>query len=129
MADIEKHQSTFKESAELTLRDRDDASMTAVDQRSLPPSASDCAFAVGAPHYPDGGTRAWLAVLGAFLALFCTFGQLNSFGTFQTWYHEHQLSTLPASTIAWIGSLQLWVFFFCVSLRLSFTNLTCGILF
>ncbi|PIL34880.1 MFS general substrate transporter [Ganoderma sinense ZZ0214-1] len=113
MADIEKHQSTFKESADLPLRDRDDASMTAVDQRSLPPSASDCAFGVGAPHYPDGGTRAWLAVFGAFLALFCTFGQLNSFGTFQTWYHEHQLSALPASTIAWIGSLQLWVFFFC----------------
>ncbi|PCH40453.1 MFS general substrate transporter [Wolfiporia cocos MD-104 SS10] len=60
----------------------------------------------------EGGVNAWLTVLGAFLALFCTFGQLNSFGTFQSWYEEHQLKHLPASTISWIGSLQLWVFFF-----------------
>ena len=63
---------------------------------------------------PDGGARGWLTVFGAFLALFCTFGQLNSFGTFQTWYAEHQLHHLPPSTISWIGSLQLWVFFFAV---------------
>ncbi|KAI0927652.1 hypothetical protein AcV5_008131 [Taiwanofungus camphoratus] len=60
----------------------------------------------------DRGLRAWLTVMGAFLALFCTFGQLNAFGTFQSWYAEHQLHHLPASTISWIGSLQLWVFFF-----------------
>lgn len=64
--------------------------------------------------YPDGGWAAWLTVLGAFLALVFTFGQLNSFGTFQSWYSEHQLSNLPASTISWIGSVQLWVFFFSV---------------
>ncbi|KAH9891929.1 MFS general substrate transporter [Cubamyces lactineus] len=62
--------------------------------------------------YPDGGLRAWLTVLGAFLALFCTFGQLNSFGTFQAWYSVHELRDTPPSTIAWIGSLQLWIFFF-----------------
>lgn len=65
--------------------------------------------------YPEGGLRAWLTVFGAFLALFCTFGQLNSFGTFQSWYADHQLHHLPQSTISWIGSLQLWVFFFSVS--------------
>ena len=64
--------------------------------------------------YPDGGWRAWLTVLGAFLALMCTFGQLSSFGTFQSWYTEHQLQTLAPSTISWIGSLQLWMFFFSV---------------
>ncbi|KAI8986291.1 MFS general substrate transporter [Trametes punicea] len=62
--------------------------------------------------FPDGGAAAWLTVFGAFLALFCSFGQLNSFGTFQTWYAEHQLSHFAPSSIAWIGSLQLWVFFF-----------------
>ena len=67
------------------------------------------------PPYPEGGRAAWLTVFGAFLALFCTFGQLNAFGTFQTWYAEHQLRDLPPSTIAWIGSLQLWMFFFSVS--------------
>ncbi|KAJ8521691.1 hypothetical protein ONZ45_g1640 [Pleurotus djamor] len=60
----------------------------------------------------DGGLRAWLAVLGGFLALFATFGLMNSFGTFQTWYSTHQLGHLPPSTISWIGSLQLWMFFF-----------------
>ncbi|THU84947.1 MFS general substrate transporter [Dendrothele bispora CBS 962.96] len=56
--------------------------------------------------------KRYLTVFGAFLALFCTFGQMNSFGTFQTWYSIHQLNDLPSSTISWIGSLQLWVFFF-----------------
>jgi len=64
--------------------------------------------------YPDGSLRANLTVLGAFIALFCTFGQMNAFGTFQAWYTEHQLAGLPASTISWIGSLQLWIFFFSV---------------
>ncbi|CAL1713796.1 unnamed protein product [Somion occarium] len=62
--------------------------------------------------YPDGGLNAWITVFGAFLALLCTFGQLTSFGTFQSWYAEHQLQHLSPSTISWIGSLQLWVFFF-----------------
>ncbi|EPS95561.1 hypothetical protein FOMPIDRAFT_61017 [Fomitopsis schrenkii] len=60
----------------------------------------------------DGGCKEWLTVFGAFLALFCSFGQLNAFGTFQTWYADHQLSHLSPSTISWIGSLQLFVFFF-----------------
>ena len=29
---------------------------------------------------PNGGTQAWLVALGAFSALICTFGYLNSFG-------------------------------------------------
>ncbi|KAF9465811.1 MFS general substrate transporter [Collybia nuda] len=62
--------------------------------------------------YPEGGFKAYLTVFGAFIALFCTFGQMNSFGTYQTWYSDHQLHNLPPSTISWIGSLQLWVFFF-----------------
>ncbi|KAJ6549934.1 MFS general substrate transporter [Mycena capillaripes] len=64
------------------------------------------------PQFPEGSTKGYLAVFGAFMALFCTFGQMNAFGTFQAWYAEHQLSYLEPSTIAWIGSLQLWVFFF-----------------
>lgn len=63
----------------------------------------------------DGGIAAWLTVFGAFLALFCSFGQMNAFGTFQSWYTTHQLRDLHPSTVAWIGSVQLWVFFFSVS--------------
>ncbi len=65
--------------------------------------------------YPDGGLQANLTVLGAFIALFCTFGQMNAFGTFQAWYASHQLAGLNPSIISWIGSLQLWIFFFSVS--------------
>lgn len=55
-----------------------------------------------------------LTVLGAFLALFCTFGQMNSFGTYHSWYSRHQLHGQSPSKISWIGSLQLWFFFFTV---------------
>ncbi|KAI0629936.1 MFS general substrate transporter [Trametes polyzona] len=61
--------------------------------------------------YPDGGLKAWLTVFGAVLALFCC-GQLTAFGAFQTWYAQNQLRELPASTISWIGSLQLWILYF-----------------
>ena len=71
----------------------------------------------------DGGWRAWLTVLGSFLALMCTFGQLNSFGTFQSWYSDHQLSNLAPSTISWIGSAQLWVFFVVVSWNTSTSSI------
>ncbi|KAF8148223.1 MFS general substrate transporter [Crassisporium funariophilum] len=63
-------------------------------------------------QFPEGGRKARLTVLGAFFALFCTFGQMTAFGTFQAWYAAHQLRHMPPSTISWIGSLQLWVFFF-----------------
>ncbi|KAH8832870.1 MFS general substrate transporter [Flagelloscypha sp. PMI_526] len=54
----------------------------------------------------------YLTICGAFLGLFATFGQISSFGVFQTRYHTHELSSTSPSTIAWIGSLQLWWFFF-----------------
>ena len=116
MADIEKCDTVH---SSMPLRDRKDSlasqSATAVDGvRSHSPSVMS-----NISIFPDGGARAWLTVLGAFLALFCSFGQLNSFGTFQTWYAEHQLHDLPPSTISWIGSLQLWVFFFSVRLYTS----------
>ena len=63
----------------------------------------------------ENSLRAWLTVFGAFLALFCSFGQLNSFGTFQSWYSGHQLAHMQPTTISWIGSIQLWVFFVSVS--------------
>jgi hypothetical protein len=28
---------------------------------------------------PEGGTQAWLCVIGAFLTIFCTFGFLNAY--------------------------------------------------
>ncbi|GBE85448.1 Aspyridones efflux protein [Sparassis crispa] len=96
MADLEK---------KLTLENTDYCSSPA-DKTSRPDDH------VHETALPDGGLKGWLTVLGAFLALLCGFGQLNSFGTFQSWYAEHQLWDKPASTISWIGTLQLWIFFF-----------------
>lgn len=58
--------------------------------------------------------RPYATVFGAFLGLFCTFGQLNSFGVFQAWYSTHQLQDRSPSDIAWIGSIQLFMFFLSV---------------
>ncbi|KAF5343790.1 hypothetical protein D9757_014116 [Collybiopsis confluens] len=115
MSDIEKHLHTTRvgprdgkmDSPE---RNRDSAvtfssstTLRNTDEHSQPSSSKEVV---------EGGMKAYLTVFGAFLALFCTFGQMNAFGTFQAWYTTHQLSALDASTISWIGSLQLWVFFF-----------------
>lgn len=77
------------------------------------------------PHtFPEGGLKANLTVLGAFMAFACTFGQMSAFGTYQAWYASHQLQHLSASTISWIGSLQFWVFFFSVRLFPSLFHIT-----
>uniref|UniRef100_A0A0W0F6Z1 Major facilitator superfamily (MFS) profile domain-containing protein n=1 Tax=Moniliophthora roreri TaxID=221103 RepID=A0A0W0F6Z1_MONRR len=56
--------------------------------------------------YPDGGARAWLIVLGTVLSGFGTFGFVNSWGVFQSYYEENLLKGTSPSTIAWIGSIQ-----------------------
>ena len=92
---------------------------------SLPPKILELPIEANKPHnFPEGGLKAYLTVLGASMAFACTFGQMNSFGTYQAWYASHQLQHLPASTISWIGSLQFWIFFFSVRFNfvLSFTS-------
>lgn len=110
MADIEKQPSlpTRKSSLEGTTCDISPRNSTLQPETPLIP-ASDNA---------NSRFRAGLAVFGGFLALFCSFGQLNAFGTFQTWYSTHQLVSKSMFSISWIGSLQLWTFFFMVR-RLS----------
>lgn len=55
--------------------------------------------------FPEGGTRAYLALLGSTLVLLCTFGLSNSYGVFLQHYKEHQLKDYTNSDISWIGSL------------------------
>ncbi|KAF9269038.1 MFS general substrate transporter [Marasmius fiardii PR-910] len=62
--------------------------------------------------YPDGGLRAWLVVLGTALANFSTFGFVNSWGVFQSYYEQNLLRGTSPSTIAWIGSIQYALIFF-----------------
>ncbi|KXT10577.1 hypothetical protein AC579_9171 [Pseudocercospora musae] len=62
---------------------------------------------------PDGGITAWLQVLGGYFLFFNTWGLINAFGVFQTYYKEELLPSTPNSTIAWIGTLTS--FFLCAS--------------
>ncbi|KAF9264559.1 MFS general substrate transporter [Marasmius fiardii PR-910] len=63
-------------------------------------------------EYPDGGVRAWLVVLGTVLSGFATFGFVNSWGVFQSYYEQNLLQGTSPSTIAWIGSIQYALVFF-----------------
>lgn len=53
---------------------------------------------------PDGGAMAWLQVAGAFFVYFSSWGLINTFGTFETYY----ITVLPEtpSNIAWIGTTE-----------------------
>ncbi|KAL2795207.1 major facilitator superfamily domain-containing protein [Aspergillus keveii] len=55
---------------------------------------------------PNGGATAWLHVLGGFMLFFNTWGMLNTFGVFQTYYESGALFSRSSSDISWIGSIQ-----------------------
>lgn len=59
---------------------------------------------------PDGGFKAWSQVALAHFVIFNTWGYINSFGVFQTYYSQ----TLghPPSDISWVGSIQIFLLFF-----------------
>ncbi|KAI1335777.1 putative MFS monocarboxylate transporter [Xylariaceae sp. FL0016] len=61
---------------------------------------------------PDGGPTAWLQVLGSFSLFFNTWGMINTFGVFQTFYENELLSGNSPSAISWIGSLQSFFLLF-----------------
>ncbi|OHW90377.1 major facilitator superfamily transporter [Colletotrichum incanum] len=57
---------------------------------------------------PDGGPSAWLVVSGVWCASFCTFGWVNSIGSFQDFYQNNLLKNYSTSAVAWIPSLQIF---------------------
>ncbi|KAK2750086.1 hypothetical protein FQN57_004578 [Myotisia sp. PD_48] len=59
---------------------------------------------------PDGGVVAWTQVLMGHLIIMNTWGFINSFGVFQTYYVDF-LGRSP-SDVAWIGSIQVFIVFF-----------------
>lgn len=62
--------------------------------------------------YPEGGLRAWLVVLGAWLALVSSLGLMNTLATFQTYVTTHQLKDYDEGTVGWIFSIYTFVVFF-----------------
>ncbi|RFU75119.1 major facilitator superfamily domain, general substrate transporter [Trichoderma arundinaceum] len=62
-------------------------------------------------EFPEGGLRAWLVVLGCWCTSFASFGYVNSFGVYETYYLETFLSGHSPSDVAWIGSIQAFAQF------------------
>jgi MFS family permease len=55
---------------------------------------------------PDGGTRAWLQVLGCIFMFFNVWGFTFAFGSFASYYEVTYIPSTSASAISWIGSIQ-----------------------
>ncbi|WPH02835.1 Hypothetical protein R9X50_00570300 [Acrodontium crateriforme] len=55
---------------------------------------------------PNGGLTAWLQVLGSFFLFFNSWGIVNTFGVYQTFYETGILASSSPSAISWIGSIQ-----------------------
>ncbi|SPO00036.1 related to monocarboxylate transporter 2 [Cephalotrichum gorgonifer] len=63
--------------------------------------------------YPEGGLKAWLVVLGSWLALFSALGLMNTLATFQAYVSTHQLQDHSEGQIGWIFSVYTFLTFFC----------------
>ncbi|CAN8098342.1 unnamed protein product [Discula destructiva] len=67
------------------------------------------AASTGSPTPPNGGSTAWLQVLGGFFVYFNTWGLIISFGVFQTYYETHLIERYSPSSISWIGTIQAFL--------------------
>ncbi|KAI0048032.1 MFS general substrate transporter [Auriscalpium vulgare] len=74
----------------MAVRDSEESTMTSPASRSV-----------------HGGVRAWMTLLGAWLAVASTFGYTNSFGIYQDFYTRSHAAS--ATRISWIGSTQLFL--------------------
>lgn len=75
----------------------------AAEESAAPPAP------LGITPPPNGGARAWLQVFGAFGVFFNTWGLLNTFGVFQTYYETGELFVESSSNISWVGSVQAFL--------------------
>ena len=116
--ETENHQSPVSDSEDLTISNGSfgatSEKVEAPNEKSeIPPQELENAAPVvpapprtGPPPPPNGGLVAWLHVVGGFMLFFNTWGILNAFGVFQTYYEGGQLFTASSSDISWIGSIQ-----------------------
>lgn len=64
-------------------------------------------------NYPEGGTQAWLVVLGAWCAMIPSMGLLNTLAILEAWVASEELPTMDTSTIGWIFSCYAFLLYFC----------------
>ena len=90
---------------------QDSPTMAATDQKielqpqeqSVDAPPADSATKTPSP-VPDGGLTAWLQVVGGFMLFFNTWGLLNTFASFQTYYESGVLFKQSSSNISWVSS-------------------------
>ncbi|KAJ5587825.1 uncharacterized protein N7459_003590 [Penicillium hispanicum] len=88
------------------LMDRDNHDNTfATDEK--PPIPPEAPSIPGPP--PNGGLVAWLQVAAGFMLFFNTWGMINTFAVFQTYYESGELFEASSSNISWIGSIQCFL--------------------
>lgn len=104
----ENNDNTANHSNEADSKDQSD-----LDKSTKPPEHTG-----GPPPPPNGGLVAWLQVAAGFILFFNTWGMINTFGVFQTYYESGALFKTSSSNISWIGSIQ--------SFLLQFTGLVAG---
>jgi MFS family permease len=62
------------------------------------------------PEVPEGSLKAYLAVVGAFSAMFVSFGFVNCIALFQAEYETNQLKQYTSSQVSWITSTECKVY-------------------
>ncbi|RAK78963.1 MFS general substrate transporter [Aspergillus fijiensis CBS 313.89] len=60
-------------------------------------------------HFPDGGLRSWLVVLGSSLLVLASYGLMNSVGVLQSHLETHQLASYTSSTVGWVPGLYMFM--------------------
>lgn len=58
---------------------------------------------------PNGGLSAWLQVLCGFFCFMNSWGTVNAFGVFQSYYSATLIPDVSNSDISWIGSIQAFL--------------------
>ncbi|KAG9696826.1 MFS general substrate transporter, partial [Aureobasidium melanogenum] len=79
---------------------------------SLPPDTEKATSTIqpsDAITYPEGGTQAWLVVLGAWCGLTASIGVYNTTGVFSVIISSSVLPTTSASSLGWIFSIYAFV--------------------
>lgn len=120
MEDAEHHQLPYDDDRSNLQQDLQNASHSAAtpslrSSLSHPEeilSASEKLEATTVETSPDGGLQGWLQVLGSWIVMVETWGLVNSFGVFQTYYETDLLTAETSSSISWIGSVQGALLFF-----------------
>ncbi|KAL5114458.1 hypothetical protein ACEQ8H_007655 [Pleosporales sp. CAS-2024a] len=86
-----------------------DAPVTEEDGTVLEPVQLRHPSVKDASAIPDGGFWAWMQVVGSFFLAFNSWGIINTFGSYQTYYKTDLLASSSPSAISWIGSIQAFL--------------------